>query len=125
MICIVGTRGSGKSVALLKAARAAGLPVATASRCRADSLKSLAVRSGCADVRIIYAPFCHDGRSAASICVDDAQDVLQAHFGYPVEVCAFDASAFEFSEVSLLDLIAAWFRSRRVKKPEDIDLGGE
>ncbi|MCI8425678.1 MAG: hypothetical protein HFJ72_08495 [Adlercreutzia sp.] len=125
MICIVGTRGSGKSTALLKVARATGLPVATASRCRADSLKRLAFRSGYGDVRVVRAPFCTHPRSSPSICVDEAQAALEMHFGYPVEVCAFDASAFDFSGVTLLELIAAWFRSRRVKKPEDIDLEGE
>lgn len=125
MICIVGTRRSGRTTALLKVARATGLPVVVATRSRASHLRYFAKREGFADIRIECAPSCRGQRSFRTVLLDDAEAILEAYVGAPVAIAAFNADTFDFSGVTLLKLIAEWLKSRRVKSPDGIELGGE
>lgn len=116
MICIVGTRRSGKSSALIKVSEQTGLPIVTENAHVAHAVQRQALRMG-ADIPKPYArPFATKSIGLRGrVLVDEAQMILEEHIGLPVEVCTFDASSFDFSNMSLIEILAAWWRSRHVQ----------
>lgn len=116
MIGIVGTRGNGKTAALVKASAAMGIPIYCHKESQVRAIKNAAFRAGVN----IPPPITGEWRGLLAsdrqrIAIDDAGILLNRATGCDVVVAVFDAKSFDFSGISLLDLLAAWFRSRRVK----------
>lgn len=117
MIGIVGTRGSGKTTALVKASAAMKVPIYCHKESQVRFIENAAFRAG---VRI-PPPISGEWRGMLAsdrqrIAIDDAGLLLNRATGCDVVIAVFDAKSFDFSRMSLLDLLAAWFRSRRVKE---------
>lgn len=121
MIGIVGTRGTGKTTALVKASAAMGIPIYCHKESQIRIIKDAAFRAGVN----IPPPIAGEWRGFLAsdrqrIAIDDAGLLLNRVTGCNVAIAVFDAKSFDFSGMSLLDLLASWFRSRRVKT-----VGGE
>lgn len=119
MICIVGTRRAGKITALIKVSEETGLPIVTATAHMAKSIQDQAESMGATIPRPYARQFMNEKIGLRGhVLVDEAQMILERVIGLPVDVCVFEASHFEFADMSLLEVIAAWWRSRRVEKIE-------
>ena len=121
MIGIVGTRGSGKTTALVKASAAMGIPIYCHKESQIRIIEDAAFRAGVN----IPPPIAGEWRGFLAsdrqrIAIDDAGLLLNRVTGCNVAIAVFDAKYLDFSGMSLLDLLASWFRSRRVKT-----VGGE
>lgn len=117
MICIVGTRRSGKTSALIKASEQTGLPIVTANAHMAASIQRQAKVMGATIPRPYARQFTNEKISLRGhVLVDEAQMILEKMIGLPVDICVFEASHFDFADMSLLEVVAAWWRSRRVEK---------
>lgn len=116
MICLVGTRRSGKTSALIKVSEQTGLPIVTATAHMAHSIQHQADAMGATIPRPYARQFMTEPIGLRGhVLVDEAQAILEKAIGLPVDVCVFEASHFDFSDMSLLEVIAAWWRSRRVE----------
>ena len=115
MICILGTRRSGKTTALIKAAEATSLPIITPNYQMCMQVRMMAMRMG-ADVEVQPRQV-RGYRFNPNHCIsiDEAQSILEETLGANVSVAVFDADKFDFSNMSLLDMLAIWIRSKRVK----------
>lgn len=121
MICIVGTRGSGKSVRLVELSEKTGIPIVTINEQMARHIMHTARKMGAEIPKVQVRPFTAKsyGQARQPVLVDEAQMILERVLGSPVEVAVFSAHQFDFSTLSIFDLMGAWFRSRRVEKIDD------
>lgn len=121
MICIVGTRGSGKTARLIELSEKTGIPIVTCNERMARNIMRATRTMGLNIPEVQVRPFAGNsyGRARKPVLVDEAQAILEKVIGQPVTVAVFSAHQFDFSELSLFDLIAAWWRSRHVEKIDD------
>lgn len=120
MICIVGTRGSGKTERLVELSEKTGIPIVTPNKGMADLVMYTAREMGAnipkAESRQFSPNNC--GMYRNTVLVDEAQMILEKVIGSPVEVAVFSAYQFDFSTLTLFDLLGSWWRSRHVEKIE-------
>lgn len=123
MLCIVGTRRSGKTVQLIKLSEITGIPIVTHSRQMVDHVENQAAVMGCEipTPQVLQFSPADCGRKCDRVYIDDARAILEQVAKAPVEIVTFDAERFDFSTMSLIELFAAWWRSRRVKKIDEIE----
>lgn len=120
MICIVGTRGSGKTTRLVELSEVTGIPIVTPNKGMADLVMYTAREMGATIPKAEARQFSPNnyGRYRKPVLVDEAQMILEKVIGSPVEVAVFSAYQFGFSTLTLLDLLGSWWRSRHVEKIE-------
>lgn len=120
MICIVGTRGSGKTARLIELSEKTGIPIVTPNKGMADLVMYTAREMGATIPKAEARQFSPNnyGRYRKPVLVDEAQMILEKVIGSPVEVAVFSAYQFDFSTLTLLDLLGSWWRSRHVEKIE-------
>lgn len=121
MICIVGTRGSGKTVRLVELSEKTGIPIVTINEQMGRHITYTARKMGAEIPKVQVRPFTAKsyGQARQPVLVDEAQMILERVLGSPVEVAVFSAHQFDFSTLSIFDLIGAWLRSRHVERLED------
>lgn len=126
MICIVGTRGSGKTARLVELSEVTGIPIVTPNKGMADLVMYTAREMGATIPKAEPRQFSPNnyGRYRKPVLVDEAQMILEKVIGSPVEVAVFSAYQFDFSTLTLLDLLGSWWRSRHVEKIERQFCGG-
>ena len=121
MICIVGTRGSGKTVKLIELSEKSRLPIVTCNEQMANHIAYTARIMGANIPKPQVRPFAAKryGHGNRRVIVDEAQMILERVVGSPVEVAVFDARKFDYSTLSLIEVIGAWWRCRHVEPIED------
>lgn len=121
MICIVGTRGSGKTVKLVELSEKTQLPIVTHNERMAHHIMHTAHLMDANIPKPQVRPFTAEwyGYGNQRVLVDEAQMILERVVGSPVEVAVFDARKFDYSTLSLIEVVGAWWRCRHVEPIED------
>lgn len=115
MIAIVGSRGSHKTTELVKLSALTGIPILSHTVGRARNIRQTAHRLGLSIPEpITPIERCVNGRR--KVMIDDLHSILEKELGIDVVCATFDASSFDMSSVTLLELLGMWWRMRKGAK---------
>lgn len=116
MICIFGERANGKSRALLKMSSESGIPIAVSDANMADFLKHHATSLGIEIPDPVVSG--RRNQSLQPVMVDEAQRILERHFGRQVVIATFDFDCWapmtpDDTGFRLRDLLRLWWHSAK------------
>lgn len=125
MICIFGTRWSGKTRKLLEISAKYELPIVVPYKRDVMRLKKMTQELNIENATIIPFEMRNKTRGMQKVLVDDAIRILEIVLGCPVSIATFDAEKIDMSKMTFLDMFAEWRRQRRAAKFEKNIKNGE
>lgn len=113
MICIVGSRRSGKTTALIELSAITGVPIYAPRHAMAVHIAQQAKDMGVSIPDPIR--FGDDTvRGKRKVLIDELGPILQRYFGIEVVCATIDAQTVDLSSMTLLELLRAWWGMRKV-----------
>lgn len=100
MIFILGSRGSGKTRELVKAADRTGAPIVVSNKARAAHLRQCAIDMGMPEVAVRVVESGRPRGQFVEVCVDDAELILERAVGCPVRVATFDTGRIDMRKMT-------------------------
>lgn len=113
---VFGGRGSGKTAKVIEFANRTGSTVVVPDRRSADNLRNIAFAMGIPNLNVRTLERACSCTGCMSVCVDDAESILERVIGCPVTLATFDASRIDMRKMTFIDMLAEWRRQRRIEK---------
>lgn len=121
MIMIVGSRGSGRTTELIRYSSESDIPILVGSKRERSIIEHKALKMGMdipepisIDVRLEMLT----GRNNRAIAIDNVEAILRQVIGFVPTIVTCDVKNFATEDLTLLDCLALWRRSRRLYKKE-------